>query len=427
MSWRDRLRAGAITTPNGQRFSYDYEDLEKEVQKKTNIYTFGSTPGALVQDFGLGVTTYPLRIIFNGDNYDRTANSFETGAGFKGVSLLEHPIYGIKNVNITGYRRLDRLKTAANQAIFEVELVETIIPAVPTSAEALKSTIIGDLNDLQDIQGQAFDAVNYDNVSDLLAARERITQFVKDFSGGFENITNQVQGISDASDNTVNFITDNIDELLEDPPNLAASVYNLARIPARSTAAISSRVSAYIDTLANQVGEIAGLFGADLLNARTEAQLNTTAALAGLAGSTLFPDDTLLTRPAATDIVDDLLTAYRAVQNFLDTEQFNSLDESLTNTYSVNDALNQGIKDIISKTAGNLLQLAFSLKQERIIFLDNETNMIPLCFKLYGGKIEDEIVEGTGKSKLDFLIETNELTGAELITIPKGREIRYYV
>ncbi len=425
MSWKERLREGAITLPNAERFIFEFEDVEKEVKKKSSVFTFASKDGALVQDFGLGAVSFPLSIFFSGDNYDLVADNFETSAAFPGTSLLEHPIYGNHDVVIESYTRTDRLKTAGNQAQFDLVMTETIVEAIPVSAAEGKSTIVGNLNDLSDIQQDAFD-VNYEAVSNLATAKNRITQFTKDFSSAFEGLIGVNQQISDAFDNNINFINDNIDELLEDAPALAATIYSLVRIPARSTASVQSRVQAYIDTLGFQLIQIEGA-GIDLFNQRTERQLSATASLAAMAESTLFAENDLITKADATGLASDILEQYRLVQEFLDQEEFNALSDNLENRYAVNDGIAQSIKSITSATAGNLVRLSFSLKQERIIFTQNTDTIITLCQELYGGKVEDPIVEGLTITKLDFFVDTNILTGEELILIPKDREIKYYI
>lgn len=425
MSWRDRLKQPAITPPTGERFTFEYEDVEKEVNFKTNQFTFGDKQGALVQDFGLGVVSFPLTLYMSGTDYDAKAAAFETAISFPGSSLLEHPMYGNHNVIIESYTRSDKIKTAGNQARFEMVITETIIPAAPVSALEAKSNIIGQMNALSEIQQTAFDA-QYGIVSDLITARDRITQFVSDISAGFENIVSVNQEISDAFDASTEFITENIDELLEDVPALAGSLYSLIRIPARSTASISSRVQAYIDTMATQIRDIEGA-GIDLFNQFTENQLLLTSELSAMSEATLFSENDLITKADATGLAGDILDQYRLVQEYLDGLEVLAIDDPLTERYSVNDALAQFIKSITSSTAGNLILLSFSLKQERIITLEETETIITLCQKLYGGRLEDPIVPGLDKTKLDFLIETNMLNGRELIIIPIGREIKYYV
>ena len=66
--------------------------------------------------------------------------------------------------------------------------------------------------------------------------------------------------------------------------------------------------------------------------------------------------------------------------------------------------------------AGYLVGLAFSLAVERTIVLDRARTIIDLASELYGAVDEH----------LDFLISSNDLTGAEILELPRGREILWY-
>jgi len=61
--------------------------------------------------------------------------------------------------------------------------------------------------------------------------------------------------------------------------------------------------------------------------------------------------------------------------------------------------------------------LSFSLKQERSIVLDRARTIVDISAELYG-----EV-----DAQLDFLINSNNLSGSEILEVPKGREIVYYV
>ena len=65
---------------------------------------------------------------------------------------------------------------------------------------------------------------------------------------------------------------------------------------------------------------------------------------------------------------------------------------------------------------GFLVELSFTLAQERRITLDRPRTLIDLVAELYGDV----------DSQLDFFIDTNDLSGDEIIELPAGREIVYY-
>jgi hypothetical protein len=77
----------------------------------------------------------------------------------------------------------------------------------------------------------------------------------------------------------------------------------------------------------------------------------------------------------------------------------------------------QKLQEAVALTAGFLVEISFSLKQERRIVLDRNRTIVDLAAELYGS-VDDQ---------LDFLINSNDLSGSEILELPRGREIVYYV
>jgi hypothetical protein len=77
----------------------------------------------------------------------------------------------------------------------------------------------------------------------------------------------------------------------------------------------------------------------------------------------------------------------------------------------------QRLQEAVALTAGFLVGISFSLKQERTVVLDRARTIVDLSAELYGS-IDDQ---------LDFLISSNSLTGSEILELPEGRRIVYYV
>lgn len=135
MAWQDRVKEGAYTSPNGRRFVFLFENVSKEVDKRTTGFNFPDADGTLVQDLGHSGRRYPLQMIFSGDNYDLEADAFDAALLERGEGKLEHPFYGVINVIPFGtIRRRDDLKTAGNQAVIQVTFWETIGVVYPTGS-----------------------------------------------------------------------------------------------------------------------------------------------------------------------------------------------------------------------------------------------------------------------------------------------------
>jgi hypothetical protein len=78
----------------------------------------------------------------------------------------------------------------------------------------------------------------------------------------------------------------------------------------------------------------------------------------------------------------------------------------------------QALENAVAVAAGYLVALSFGLRFERRVVLDRERSMVDLCAELYGA---------TWETVLDEFINANELTGDEILELPRGRSIVYYV
>jgi len=116
------------------------------------------------------------------------------------------------------------------------------------------------------------------------------------------------------------------------------------------------------------------------------------------------------TKTEALEAAEFVLTQMEEVTNWRD-ENFESLEEIDTG------GAYQQLQDAVALTAGFLVEISFTLKQERRVVLDRNRTMIDLAAELYGEV--DEI--------LDFFIASNDLAGDEHIEILRGREIVWYI
>jgi len=148
MSWIERLREGAYTSPSGTRITFEYEDVRNEIDKKTTGFQFPDADGTFVQDTGHSGRRYPLRVVFWGADYDLQANAFDALLLERGAGRLEHPIYGMVNVVPFGtIARRDDLKTAANQTIMDITFWATIGIECPEAQTDHASSVLSAVAD----------------------------------------------------------------------------------------------------------------------------------------------------------------------------------------------------------------------------------------------------------------------------------------
>ncbi len=439
MTWQDRLKQAAFTSPSGIRTEFFYENVRTNINKRDSIREPADFDGAFVQNFGIGASSYPMLCIFWGDNHDLEADAFLNLLVEPGTGMLEHPLYGrIENaVSFGPVARRDDLKTAANQTVFEVNFVQSARFSFPGSIVAVEDEIGSAIGEFEDAQGATFE-----NDIKIATAREQISMIdsvkvkvanVQRFMAGIAATVDEIQNeFNDA----VNFINNNINSLVGTPLKLANSIINLVKSPARAASQISATLSAYGNLLTSVISDANGLFSPSAGNsvnnqffnselfsrAAFASMLTASGAVAGatreISGQSL--EDFISVEPqeqrpfsTQTDIIETI--------EFLGTEFAKQNDWNEANRSSLV-LLDTGeayahLERAWSLTAGFLIQLSFSARQERIIVLGEPRNFVELCGELYG------VLDAA----FDFFILTNHLTGDEIYELPRGRRIKYYV
>ncbi len=414
MAWNDRLRDAAYTPPSGARLVFAYENVSKAVTKKTTAFEFPDADGTFIQDLGHAGRRYPLRLFFWGADHDEEAAAFEAALLERGTGKLEHPLYGAIDVVPFGeIKTRDDLKTAANQSIIEVTFWETIGLVYPTSQQDPAGAVLSSVEEYNEAA-----AGEFEGITSLGSAVEQAT-----FKSQYESLLGTakagLQVIADVQDDVrtqfnaiVDSVEQGIDVLVSQPLTLAFQTTQLIQSPARALANIEARLSAYgdlADSLISGDGAVVSP-GNDSSNSN-DFHTKDLYASTYVTGSIVSVVNTqFITKTEALLAAEAVLVQLEAVTEWRD-DNFQSLDEIDTGTAY------QQLQEAVAITAGFLVEISFSLKQERRIVLDRPRTIIDLAAEVYGS-VDD---------KLDFLIASNSLSGSEILELPRGREIVFYV
>ena len=410
MAWQDRLKEAAYTSPSGTRFVFSYENVGKSVSKKTSAFNFPDAEGTFVQDLGYTGRRYPLRVIFWGDDYDEEADAFEAGLLEKGTGKLEHPLYGTIDVVPFGeISRRDDLKTAANQAIVELQFWETIGLLYPTGQTDPADAVLEAVDEYNDAEAEQFEEIlDTDSAGELATFKNSYQSLLDTSRNALKAVADAQADVKRAFDAVYDSINAGIDTLVSDPLTLAFQTTQLLQTPALALANVQARLDAY-GGLVDQITGNIRTPSLDSKNANTfqTEDLFASTSITGLIVSVVnnqfeTKSDALAAAEALLDISDQLTTWRDA--------NYDSLGQIDTGKAY------QQYQRAVSLAAGFLVQISFSLKQERRVTLDRNRTIIDLAAELYG-----EV-----DAQLDFLIRSNNLTGSEILELPKGREVVYF-
>ncbi len=440
MSWQDRLREAAYRSPNGTRTVFTFQDVSRVVEKKTSAFDFPDADGTLVQDLGRKGRRYPLRVIFSGDDHDLEADAFEQTLLERGAGVLEHPRYGQVDVVPFGeITQRDDLKTRANQTVIEVVFWATIGTAYPTgqtdgAAEALAAVTAYTAAASEQLEG----ALQIDTQFEEVTFRDQWDGFLDNVESALaevaevqEDITRQFNDINDS-------INRGLDVLIAEPLTLAFQTLALIKAPARAAAQIEARLNAYGDLASSIVNGGSNRIGTGSAGTpQTVQPTNDSRAANELASREVFAQGAIAgsvtaamtsaqspegeggysTQPQAIAAAEQLLEQFEQVTDWAD-QNYRALDGTGIEALPVVDtgAGYQQLHKAVSLAAGVLVQLAFNLRQERRITLDRPRSLYDLVGEYYGDI----------DANLDFFINTNDLTGSEILELPKGRTVVVY-
>ena len=437
-NWVGRLIGAEYTSPSGKTLQYEYADVSVTGRNKTSAFDFCDADGTYVQHRGTASRVFPLRMFFSGDDYDVVANAFELMIGERGVSKLYHPMYGLIDVVPFGrWRRIDRLVNGANYATFEMTFMRTIGIIYPTAqddpqAETQKAVAA---------YNAAF-AIQFPDKTDLDSALEeqsfldKYNSLVKKASNVLKVIADKQQDVANDFQDIVDSINAGIDVLIADPLTLAFQTQILLGAPARALTDIRARLDAYknlagdifsaSDSIANPVFDGPGSPGSPGFGPGNDSQspntfhlydLFVTGAVVGTILSSI--NNEFETATGALNAADEILALADQAFEWQD-DNYQSIGSSNFSTQSNTDTGEgyQELQKAVALITGFLVDISFDLKQERVITLDRDRTIIDLSAELY---------KDVGDAAIDRIIENNDLNGPEILELPRGKQIVYYV
>jgi prophage DNA circulation protein len=412
MAWNDRIREAAYTSPSGVRVTFDFENVRKSVDKKTTGFEFPDADGTYVQDLGHSGRRYPLRVFFWGDDYDLKTDIFEAILLERGTGKLEHPIYGVVDVVPFGtISRRDDLKTAANQAVIEVTFWETIGLIYPTNQSDPASDVLAAVDAYNIAAAETFDATSsLDSAVEQSSFKSSFTALLDSVSVGLQDVANTQDNVRKQFDTINDSINQGIDVLIDQPLTLASQTLQLIQAPARALTNIEARLSSYQNLAALIISQGVAIIGLDSRNSNEFHSKDLYASTYVTGSIVSVVNNQFITKTEALEAAENILAQLDAVVNWRD-DNYQSLEQVDTGESY------QQLQNAAALTAGFLVAISFSLKQERTLVLDRARTIIDLVGELYGS-IDDQ---------LDFFINSNNLSGSEILELPRGRSIVYYV
>lgn len=418
MTWEDRIKEAAATSPSGRRFVFLFGDVSEGFTAKGTPFEFPDFSGTYLQDLGRSGLRFPFLLAFSGPDYDLTAAEF-FGALYneRGLWRLEHPLYGEFDVGHLGdVIRRDDLVSGANQAVFEITFLEATDLFFPRVLEDPQAAVLRTIDDYFNAAPAQFaEDVDLDSQLEIVSLRDRWqARLAESKATLWDSVSEQIESVQSVFNDSYDSINNSINLLIGDPLTLAAQTIQFAHALAAGTVNIKNRLTSYAALARSIFSGGTQTPGVDSQNANAfwADYVFASAAVTGAVVSVVNAE--FETKKEALEAAEQILIIQNELTEWLD-ENIQSLEEIDTGeTY-------QKAQEAAAVAAGFLVQISFELKQERGVVLTEPRQLIELCAELYFRDIDqvDDI--------LDFFIMSNDFSGSEILTIPKGRRVVYYI
>lgn len=414
MSWEDRQQGLAYTSPKGKRFTPDFEDLEQSFDKKTERTDYAAADVTLVRDFGHTARTFPLAVYFSGPDCDKDAAAFLNGIRERGFGRLEHPLEGLFYVVPTGtVSRRDDLATAANVVALEIEFQETNDIATAPAARAVTaaSAVAVAVESAQ--EKIAAEAAGDMVGSGVTATASLAAEAEKNTKDMLSKLTAAIQGqevkVRTGLLARVAALENNISYLAETPAALASTILLSAQSIITAPERIWDRLSGTYGALAGLLAATVG-YSADGADAVAVYSARRTQAAAYILGAA----EAVAAEPweRREDAVAAAVTLQAATGAYL---RWTEQAAAALDTPNANGS-DSDIQEAAALAAGGVVARSFDLTLEYRRTLDRARAVVDLVAEVY-----------QDLGRVDDFITSNNLTGSEILELPRGRQIVYYL
>lgn len=424
MSWLDKINDHlTIKTGDGEIYIPYWNNASKENEYNISTFEFPEVDGSLVRRGRVMGRKFSLELYFQADgrkgiDHIEESKAFEKSASDPRPWTIEHPFYGTLLVQPISLK-------FDNSDLNVTKITGMVIETISTTDPLIKEDAVDLILDAKENTEETYDISFVNDIPDPK------TSDINKLLGNIERIYNEGEKrVKDTVDAQKYFNFFNTANALV----AKATAGPLEAI--RATRAMINAPFQFIDSVKNRVDMLVAQFNglrSDITNLVKKNDIkiyenNGGIIVSTLVGASVFNQNNQLspeektnfsypTRVEVVETIENILDTYNTYIEDLDSfqsENYTSTDSYLPDADSL-----IKLSDLVAFTVANLFVIAASAKQERIIYLEDDTNLVMLAHRLYGLKSDD--------STLQQVIDENNIGGNELLQIKKGRKIVWYV
>lgn len=413
MSWKDKINNGifSILTGDNQTYTPLWKPQTLDLDFNISDFEYINVEGTFVERKKAKSPRIPLTFYFQGDDCLDLAEKFYQSSKDPKYWIVSHPYYG----SIKG-QPLSLSRNDENYGIvgFSVDFWESIVSTSPKKNVSIQDSIyiksVGIQGDSAKIYASKVNPVPAD-VSNVKVSTEKMSASIGKVA---ESKTSGAENYSDYNQ-LKNKAFVSVDNIADDPVSGISSVNQLMSSPSTYPVSMSIRTSLY-NTIFNQLKENLGIKP----NVASKSYFEATSSnlIASVSNSLVNPIETdYQSRTEVNNAAIFLKTIY---EDYLITLESLQEDLNNVNNYFITDGeLQNQVQGLVFETISNLFDMAFEAKQERIIYLKEDSNIYLLTHKYIGLDQEDVNIN-------NFRL-MNNIKNKKLFNVPKGTKIKYLV
>lgn len=408
MSWIDQIQSDlVIRTGDGKEYKPNWLNAVRSVDYNVSEFDFPNLEGTLVSRGKPRGTRFELTLFFQGDDHLDSSEAFRISANDNRVWILTHPFYGAMFVQPLSLA-FDNTKYNVTQITGTV--VETIVEDSPKTSINSVDKINLDANSAIQVFGEAFatnvkpttiDSVQLAKVNTTVytegAKRIKLNENAEEYFNLFSRANTAVLNATVAPLAAINALM----AVITYPALLEDSVYNRL-----------SLLQVQFDQLR------LGLANVVSPSTKKIYENNAGALITAMSQTSANPQpDDYGNRSEVYASVTTVLDAHN--QYLLDLDGFQTDNGGTEQSYIPDADSMMALNSLVNYTVSNLFDIALNSKQERIVTLESDTNLILVAHRFYG-------IDDSDKS-IDILIKNNNIGINEMLGVKKGRKIIYYI
>lgn len=415
MSWIEKVQSNlVITTGDGKSFTPLWVPTTKSFDFNVAEFEFPDLEGTLVRRAKAKGRKIELEIYFQGEDHLDQALAFETSSKDQRAWVLSHPMYGNMTVQPLG---LVFDNTKYNTSKITGTVIETITDDAPKVGVSPIDKITEDKANCDIIFAENYANSVVPDATDINDANSNVNSI---YTKGAK-----VAKVPDSEKYYELFASAKADilNLTDDPLKAIQSIQAMIAAPALFATDITTRLNLLIDQFAGLRATIFNIFSP---NTKRLYENNGAAIISSMILMTANPipegrsetkEKEYSSRSRVIAIIEKILGQYNnyiADLDSLQTDNGGDLD-----SYIPDQAALMSLDDLVDYGISNLFNIALNAKQERVIFLEADSNVINLAHRFYGMDVQD--------TTIDEFIGNNNMGLNDLLQIKKGRKIIYYV